>query len=184
MDSNRLLIDFFNPKSSPDYIKIVATIQIRTQIPIPNSISIDLYQKLANFILFIVIFNINRLLNDFNDLFIYLFDLYINLLIEMDPFFIEIAIVDSISLLDCESDQNWQKNLDTGFDSTTTIRFTTPNRISLVLCLRPTEQTSFLQNVIVQVLKVYFLSQITTKSELGCHFDVLFTSFRCLIRVI
>ena len=121
---------------SPDSIEIVPTIRIWTRISIPNSISIDLYQKLVDFV---VIFDINSLLIDFYDLLIdcydlliNLFDLYINLLIKMDWFYIEIAIVDSISSLDFELDQNWRSNSDTNFDSTMTIRFATPNGISLV----------------------------------------------------
>ena len=54
-----------------------------------------------------VVFDINRLLIDFYDLLIDFFDLlielynlYIYLLIKMDQFYIEIAIVDSISLPD------------------------------------------------------------------------------------
>ena len=71
-----------------------------------NLIYIHLYQKLVDFIIFIVIFDINRLLIDFYDLLIELFDLYIDLLIKMDRFYIEIAIVDSISSLDFELDRN------------------------------------------------------------------------------
>ena len=49
----------------------------------------------------------------------------------MERFHIEIAIVDSISLLDFESDRNLGSNSYRDFDLTTTIRFATPNRISL-----------------------------------------------------
>ena len=71
------------------------------------------------------------LLIDFFCLLIDLFYLFIDLLIEMDRFYSKIAIFDLILLLDFESDQNRRSNSDTDFDSTTTIRFATPNRISL-----------------------------------------------------
>ena len=67
-DSNQLLIDFFAPKSSPDSIEIVATIQIWTHIWNPNLIYINFYQKLVNFVIFVIVFNINRLLQSFNRL--------------------------------------------------------------------------------------------------------------------
>ena len=44
----------------------------------------------------------------------------------------EIAIIDSDSLLDFESDRNRRSNLDIRFDSTMTIPLATPNHISLV----------------------------------------------------
>ena len=87
-----------------------------------------LYQKLVDFVVFVVIFDINWLLINFYDL----FDIYNDLLIEMDQFYIEIGIIDSISSLDFESDWIRWSNSDTDFDSTMTIRYATPNRISLV----------------------------------------------------
>ena len=47
-----------------------------------------------------LLINFEDLLINFFNLLIKLYDLYINLLIELDPFYIEIAIVDSISLPD------------------------------------------------------------------------------------
>ena len=49
-----------------------------------------------------------------------------------DQIYIEITIVDSNLLLDFELDQNQGLNSDIRYDSTTTIRFVTPNRISLM----------------------------------------------------
>ena len=87
LDSNRLL--------SPDLIKIVGTIQIRTQISNPNSIYIknwsnlienchkseQILSLLSSFLIKINLFNI---LIDFFNLLIKLFNLYIDLLIEID----------------------------------------------------------------------------------------------------
>ena len=54
---------------------------------------------------------------------------------KIDPFYIEIVIVDSIKSLESESDHNRQSNSDRHFDSTTTIQFGTSNCISLDLTL-------------------------------------------------
>ena len=51
---------------------------------------------------------------------------------KIDRFLIEIAIVDLNPSLDFKSDRNQRSNSDFIFDSTTTIPFVTPNRISLV----------------------------------------------------
>ena len=140
-------------------MEIVATIQIRTQISNTNSIYIKNWLNFSEIgrkwlgNIFNLVFYINQLLIDFYDLLIdyfdlliklldlfidLLIDLLINLLIELDQiqikkdwFYIEIAIVDSDSSLDFESDRNWRSNSDTDFDSTTMIWFATPNRISL-----------------------------------------------------
>ena len=76
MDWNWLLIDFFDPKLSPDSIKIVAMICIRTQILNPNLIFIENWsnlieigQKWMVFVVFVIVFNINWLLQSFNQLF-------------------------------------------------------------------------------------------------------------------
>ena len=88
---------------------------------------------------FDLLINFFNLLIDFFNLLIDLFDLYINLLIEIDRieikedwFYIEIMIDDSIPSLDFDLDRNRRSNLDFRFDSTTTIQFRTPNRISLL----------------------------------------------------
>ena len=81
---------------------------------------IDFYDLLIDFFCLLI------------DLFYLFIDLFIDLLIEMDRFYSKIAIFDLILLLDFESDQNRRSNSDTNFDSTTTIRFATHNRNSLV----------------------------------------------------
>ena len=52
--------------------------------------------------------------------------------IEFDQIYIKIEIVHLDSSLESKSDRNRQSNLDRDFDSTTTIWFGTPNRISLL----------------------------------------------------
>ena len=72
-DSNQLLIDFFAPKSSPDSIEIVATIQIWTHILNPNLIYIENWSKLikngrkrTDFVIFVVVFDKNWIFQSFN----------------------------------------------------------------------------------------------------------------------
>ena len=79
----------------------------------------------------------DRLIDFFNRS-IKLFDLKINLLIgidqiyiENDRFYIEIEIVDSDSLLDFESDRNRQLKSTVLESELSTIRFVSPNHISL-----------------------------------------------------
>ena len=50
-DSNRLLINFFDPKSSPDLIEIVATIQIQTRMWSKKSIHIKNSSNLIKFLI-------------------------------------------------------------------------------------------------------------------------------------
>ena len=50
---------------------------------------------------------------------------------KIDQFQIEIAIADSIKIIGIRIDVNRRLNSDFGFDSTTMIRFATPNGISL-----------------------------------------------------
>ena len=95
MDSNRLLIDIFDPKLLSDSIDIVATIQILTQISNPNPIFIknwsnliEIGQKWTDFIVFGIVFSINWLLIDFYNL---LID-YFNILIELFDLFIDLLI--------------------------------------------------------------------------------------------
>ena len=145
MDWNRLLINFFDPKSSLDSIKIVATIRIRTQTSNPNSICIENWlnlieigRKWTDFVVFIIIFNKNRLLIDFYDLLIKLFDIFIYLLIELDR---------KRSILYRNRDRRFgfvvrfrigpKSTIEFGFQIvlTTTIWFATPNRISLIIWL-------------------------------------------------
>ena len=103
LDLNRLLVDFFDPKSSPDLIKILATIWIRTQILNPNSIYIKNWSNLIKMVenewissilssSLIKINLFNRLI-DFFDLLIDFFDLLIdffNLLIKLFDLYIEL----------------------------------------------------------------------------------------------
>ena len=70
-----LSVDFFDPKSSPDTIEIVATIEFRTRILSMNLLYIDLDQNLDDFVVFIVVFDINWLLINFYNLLIDFFDL-------------------------------------------------------------------------------------------------------------
>ena len=51
---------------------------------------------------------------------------------KIDQFYIEFDQIDSIKSLESESTSIRQSNSDSKFDSTTSIRFGTPNRISLV----------------------------------------------------
>ena len=67
--------------------------------------------------------------------------------IDFNQNLIEIAIVNSDSPLESESDSNQGSNLDRDFDSTTTIRFGTSNRISLIII-------SFLFNQYLFIYKV------------------------------
>ena len=66
LDSNHLLIDFFDPKSSLDLIEIVATIQIRTRIWSKKLVYI---KNWSTFLIQINLFDINRLFRSFNRLF-------------------------------------------------------------------------------------------------------------------
>ena len=54
---------------------------------------------------------------------------------KIDWFYIKIAIVDSNLSLESKSDHNRRSNSDRHFDSTMTLRFSTSNRISLILCI-------------------------------------------------
>ena len=104
-NSNRLLIDSFDPKSSPD-----AGFHRNHRKDSHSDTDFDsdfdfhrFISKIGQFQLIIDFFN---LLIELFDLLIKLFDLYIDLLIEMDQFYIEVSIVNSILSLDFESDRN------------------------------------------------------------------------------
>ena len=58
--------------------------------------------------------------------------IYIDNISKIDQFYIEIAIVDSIKIVKIPIDINRQSNLESEFDSRTTIWFGLPNRISLM----------------------------------------------------